>query len=409
MRPDEALAHLRRAWLRLAITWLVVWLIGYQLLRDAWPYAEQWLLLSGVTLAYSLWIAWRYLPENHRAGETAVLPTLGTGNRLTLLRGLLIGLLAGFLFQPWPQGALAWVVVLLYTTADIADYFDGYLARRANHATLLGGRLDMEFDGLGLMVVSLLAVWWGQLPWWYLSVGVARYLFVFGLWWRERRGLPVHDIPSSVHRRVVAGIQMGLMSVVLWPIVPAAGARLAGSILAFATLLSFLRDWLIASGVIDPAAAGYNRVRGLLWRLTTQWLPPIWRVVLVISMAIIYQSLDSAARPQAWVALLESWGVPGAPALATLLSLTALAGTLLVALGVFGRTAAIALLFPLGFDCATRGLTWENGLALTAVMWVLVLGSGRFALWPADDRFYLQRGAAQAAGDGGFVLETEAR
>ena len=178
---------MRRSWLRLALTWLVVWVLGFRLLQGVWPYANRWLLFSGLTLAYCLWLLWRYLPENHRAAETALLPRLGLGNRLTLLRGLAIALLAGFLFAPWPQGALAWVIALLYTLASSADYFDGAAARKTNHATQLGSRLDMEFDALGVAVVSLLAVWYGQVPWWFLGVGLARYGFVAGLAWRRRR------------------------------------------------------------------------------------------------------------------------------------------------------------------------------------------------------------------------------
>ena len=41
----------------------------------------------------------------------------------------------------------------LYTITDVADFFDGYVARRADHVTELGSVLDMEFDGLGTMIV----------------------------------------------------------------------------------------------------------------------------------------------------------------------------------------------------------------------------------------------------------------
>ncbi|MCZ7668816.1 MAG: hypothetical protein M5U34_17250 [Chloroflexi bacterium] len=53
----------------------------------------------------------------------------------------------------------------------------------------------MEFDGLGILLVSLLAVWYGQLPGWYLLIGLARYFFVFGLWLRQKRHLPHHAMP----------------------------------------------------------------------------------------------------------------------------------------------------------------------------------------------------------------------
>ncbi|MGB5061590.1 MAG: CDP-alcohol phosphatidyltransferase family protein, partial [Candidatus Promineifilaceae bacterium] len=171
-----------------------LWLVAGVGLWLVWPeYAPRWALLSGLMLAYVLALFWRNLPANHRQGETAVLPTLGLGNSLTLYRGLATALLTGFILSPWPGGFLAWIPAILYMTADIADYLDGYAARVAHHATRLGEILDMEYDGLSVLIVTLLAVWFGQLPLWYLPLGLARYLFVFGLWLRARRGLPIYD------------------------------------------------------------------------------------------------------------------------------------------------------------------------------------------------------------------------
>ena len=403
--PQGPLTILQRSWLRLALTWLVLWVIGYRLLSAEWPYAQRWLLLSGITLAYCLWLLWRFLPENQRVGETSVLPRLGLGNRLTLLRGLGIGLLAGFLFSPWPQGGLAWIIALLYTAVSIVDYFDGYVARKTNHATVLGSRLDMEFDGLGVLVVSLLAVWYGQLPWWFLSIGVARYLFVWGLWWRGRRGLPIFDIPPSIQRRILAGVQMGLLTVVLWPILPAPMATLAGTLVAVPTLIGFGRDYAIAAGWLDPANVPYNQIRHFLAVLLMRWLPPVWRLLLPVCMLLILQAADMWWRPTAWQALLLSWGLSGLPTtavLTTLLSLTAIICALLVLVGFAGRLTAVPLLFPIGFDIATRGLTTANGLALTAVMFVVLFGCGPWALWSPEDRLFLYRGAADTSGDDGI-------
>lgn len=158
------LTTLRRQWLIVALAWAGVWLAFYAALRPVWPASGRWLALSGLVLGYVLWVLWRNLSANHRPGESELLPALGPGNALTLVRGLCIGLLGGFLFGSWPVGALAWVIVLLYTVTDIADLLDGYLARRANHVTELGGVLDIEYDGLGTLVVILLAISFGQLP-----------------------------------------------------------------------------------------------------------------------------------------------------------------------------------------------------------------------------------------------------
>ena len=381
---------LQRTWLLVATLWLAVWLAFYAGLQGVWPEAERWLLLSGLVLGYELWVLWRNLPANHRPGESALLPSLGPGNALSLVRGLCIGLLAGFLFGPWPPGALAWVIVLLYTITDVADFLDGYVARRADHVTELGGVLDMEFDGLGTLIVILLAVSFGQLPPWYLLLGLARYLFLIGLWLRQRLGRPIADLPPSAHRRVFAGSQMGFLSVVLWPIMPRPMATVAGTLFAAATGLGFLRDWLVVSSALDPATPGYSRVQGALYRLFGVWLPPLWRLLLVISVAAVLRA-GWPLPPVAWRELLAGWGVPAAGVVAGLAAALAVVGGALVGLGVLPRLLSVALAVPIGFDIATRGLRWDNGLALVATTFIQLLGPGHFALWPAEERFMFRR------------------
>lgn len=384
------MSSLQRTWLLVAALWLAAWLAFYTLLRPTWPYSGRWLALSGLILAYELWTLWRNLPANHRPGESALLPSLGPGNALSLLRGLCIGLLAGFLFGPWPPGALAWVIVLLYTITDVADFFDGYVARRAGHVTELGGVLDMEFDGLGTLIVILLAVSFGQLPPWYLLLGLARYLFLVGLWLRRRLGRSIAPLPPSAHRRVFAGFQMGFLSVVLWPIMPQPMATVAGALFAMATGLGFLRDWLAVSGALDPAAPGFGRLQGVLYRLFGVWLPPLWRLLLVVAIAAVLRT-GWPLPPLAWRELLAGWGVPAAGVVAGLAATVAVIGGALVGLGVLPRLLSVALAVPIGFDIAARGLRWDNGLALVATIFIQLLGPGRFALWSVEERFVFHR------------------
>lgn len=342
-------------------------------------------------MAYCLWVVWQSLVENHRDGEVSLLATLGWGNRLTLMRGLAISLVAGFLFSPWPQGALAWLPVLLYTAADIADYFDGYAARVTNHATKLGERLDMEFDGLGMLVVSILAVWYGQLPWWYLILGLARYLFVFGLWWRKRRDLPIYEMQPSVHRRLFAGFQMGFMSAVLWPILPADGATVAGTLFAIPTALGFLRDWLVVNGRLDPKQPTYLRVQQWLVQVTRILAPPVMRAALLVSMVLMVGTLDSWIRPFPWQSLIASWGISFAPLLATVLGMIGILGSIMVISGSMGRLMSVAVVFPVGFDIASRGLNWVNGIALSCLICLMLLGTGPGSLWPVEERFVMKK------------------
>jgi CDP-diacylglycerol--glycerol-3-phosphate 3-phosphatidyltransferase len=392
---QSPLSKLRRNWLRLALIWLFVWLISYRLLLPVWSNSLRWLILSGLALGYGLRILWRDLALNHRLGESLLFSTLGWGNHLSMLRGLIIGLLAGFLFSPVPVAPLAWLIALLYTAASVADWLDGYVARKTNHVTELGQRLDMEFDAMGVAIVSLLAIGYGQLPPWFLIVALARYLFVFGLWWRRRAPRPVYEIPPSDHRRIMAGMMMGMMTVVLWPIVPAAMATIAGFVIATPVLLGFWRDWLFASGRLDSENETYRRLQHRLYVIMALWFPPFWRLILTVGMLHILQQVTPWHRPQAWLELLASWHVPLPAVAAMALSVTAVVGTLFVLFGFMGRLGAVFLFLPIGFDIATRGLFWDNGVALVCALCIALLGSGRFSLWQPEDAFVSQRRGAK--------------
>jgi CDP-diacylglycerol--glycerol-3-phosphate 3-phosphatidyltransferase len=72
---------------------------GFLVLSVAWQpgLAARWLVLPSLVIAYLLHVLWRNLELNHREGELDLLPDLGWGNRLTLLRGLLVAGMMGFL------------------------------------------------------------------------------------------------------------------------------------------------------------------------------------------------------------------------------------------------------------------------------------------------------------------------
>lgn len=392
IESSDELVLLQRRWRRVTAVYLFTLLLFYLMLRITLPHdALQWLGLAGITAVYCLWVVERHLAENRRVGETAVLPTFGWGNRLTILRGLLISLLAGFLFIPWPGGWLAWLPALLYTTADIADFLDGYAARKTNHATQLGVRLDMEFDGLGMLLVSLLAVWFGQLPEWYLLIGLARYFFLLGLWLRQKRRLPNLSMPHSWHRRIFAGFQMGFMSVVLWPIVPPVAATISGTIFALATAASFLRDWLVVVGWLEPQSNRYARWQRRLYRLFALHLPPVLR--LIFAGCVLGLMVETAVpwQPVGWAALFRSWHLPWPVFLASFWAAAALAAAVMITLGAMGRIMALVVVFPVGFDMVVNGANWVNGAALACAVLILLLGSGAFSVWQPEERFMVRR------------------
>jgi CDP-diacylglycerol--glycerol-3-phosphate 3-phosphatidyltransferase len=368
---NQILRNLRIKWGLTAFFGLVMLIGTYTWLRTWWehPNPLRWLLLSGLALTYLLWVTWRGLGDNHRHGEDELLPTLGLGNILSISRGFILVVFCGFLFSPWPTGRMAWLPGLLYTLAALPDYLDGTAARLTNHVTRLGETLDISIDSLGVLGVTVLSVQYGQVPWWYLPVGLARYIFLAGIWLRKRLALPVHELPFSVRRRGYAALTMGLFFVILYPVFTPPGTYIAATVFAIYLLGGFLWDWLLTIGWL-PAQPGARYLR--LENLVVNYLPLLLRALLFTWGLAVY-------LPN----LLSNSG-------AILLWAEALVIMCLV-LGIAGRVAAIAALVILGLHQASAPLSvLQLGLIILHTN-LLFLGTGRFSLWPFENHLIYRR------------------
>lgn len=394
---DPALAALRERWVGLVGVHILALVGGFVGLR-AGPgpaYARRWLPLSAAVSAYQLWFVWRRLSQNHRAGEAQLLPVFGSGNALSMLRGLLLALVAGFLPAPRPEGAVAWAPAFLYTLAGVADYFDGYLARLGDHATRLGEALDIELDALGILVIVALAIHLGSLPLWFLPIGLARYAFLFGRWLRRRMGKPLADLPPSVSRRPIAGLTMGFLSAMLWPIMRQPVTTIAGVLFGLPFAAGFCRDWLVVSGVIDPSSERYLAVRRSVKKAATRWAPVALRFIAVAALApgAVAKFADRAGQ----VAAYSGYGFPSPKFVVPLFGLVEAASLIALALGAAGRLAAFTLVVPLSLTTLAAGLTpaWTAGLVGTISL--LILGTGAYSLWQPEDRLFSRRAGEPAA------------
>jgi CDP-diacylglycerol--glycerol-3-phosphate 3-phosphatidyltransferase len=214
-----------------------------------------WLLIALACWGFVLWQCYRRLHLNRSVDTGTYYPRLGHANRVTLFRGWLIAATAGFLiaayrgvgFGDMPPG-LFYVPAAFYTLAAAGDWLDGYMARRQQQITQLGMELDTVLDAFGLLIAPLLAVLAGKLHISYLLVSVAYYLFQWGISWRQRHGRHVFPLSPSRLRRYLAGIQMALVSIALWPFVPAGLSTGFGIALMIPLLVGFCRDWLHVSG-----------------------------------------------------------------------------------------------------------------------------------------------------------------
>lgn len=363
---------------------------GFFLLRIYWSpvSAAQWLALSTAGAAYLLWILWRGLDYNRRADEKRLLRTLGLGNHLTLCRGALMASLVGFLFSSRPDGWLAWIPGSLYTLAAIIDLFDGYAARRTNQTTQLGEMLDLSLDGMGVFIAGLLAVQYGQVTSWYLLVASARYIFVAGIWLRKRRGLPVYDLPHSSARRPFAGVQMGFLSVILWPLFSPPMTEVAALLFALPFLARFGLDWLEVSCMTAKWATRKDLFSGFQHAITRH-LPVLLRGIVLIlligmtlsgtqSSAMLTQSLAGqySSYPFIWImAILILQGIGG----------------MLLAVGAAGRIAALAVLFSEGLLLRIASLTSADILLILCSAGLFLLGTGAYSLWKPEDRLIYRR------------------
>jgi len=371
----SALSNLHKQWAVFAAL-CVSFLSGvFILLSTYWQpdFAARWLILPSAVIAHLLAVLWRNLETNHRAGESQLFPTFGWGNTLTLLRGAWVAALAGFLFLPRPDGWLAWIPGILYTLSVAADFFDGYVARRTQRVTRLGEILDMSFDGLGVLVASILAIQYGQVPVWYLTVAFARPLFLAGLWLRRRLNKPSHDLPPSTSRRVFAGFQMGFLAVVLWPLFSPPGTLIAATLFGLPLLIGFARDWLAVSGNLRLCL----KIRGSPQKTLIHWLPVLLRLgILALSLGLL-RGASPDFKDQG-TALLLLGGLHAA-------------ATILIVFGAAARFSAILALCLLGFYQMFTSLTpvqFALGAIYTAILY---LGSGAFSLWTPEDQLVYRR------------------
>jgi CDP-diacylglycerol--glycerol-3-phosphate 3-phosphatidyltransferase len=210
-------------------------------------------VIAGVCWGGQLWYV-SYSVDVVQATRDAWRRLFGLANALTLLRGALYAVVAGFVVVR-PGTDLAWVPALCYGAGALLDKLDGTIARTIGQQTPLGARLDTAFDTFGFVAAPLVAVLWGLLPIWYLSLSAARYVFLGGIYWRRLRDRPVFDRPDSDLGKYLAGVQMAFLTVALAPPAPTPFIRTIAPLVLAPSLAVFARDYLAVSGRL-PGSAG---------------------------------------------------------------------------------------------------------------------------------------------------------
>jgi CDP-diacylglycerol--glycerol-3-phosphate 3-phosphatidyltransferase len=243
-----------RYWVLPSVLFLLGFGAFYVLLARVSGVLGLWALAALPVLVYELVFLKRKEHLNRRRQDTPLREHLGIANGISLVRGFLLALLVGFLFAPEPEGWYRWFPAVLYAVAIVTDFFDGLVARKTDTTTLLGEALDMEFDGIGILVAVSLCVSYDVLPAPFLAVGFARYAFVAGLWMVRRTGRETRTLAFSARRKVLAGVQMTVLAVLLVPGIPAIVAVIAETLVAIPFLGGFVKDWVSAAGILDASS-----------------------------------------------------------------------------------------------------------------------------------------------------------
>ena len=330
--------------------------------------------ISTAIWLFSYWHAWKRADLNRRDINSVHYPNLGWANGLTLLRGGLIALTGGFLLQPAPYGLLAWIPGVIYGLAAILDRIDGFVARRTKRTTLLGSELDTVFDALGLLIAPLLAIQLGKLDWSFLTVSLAYYFFIAGIYWRQKKSRPVYPLLPSQLRRAFAGFQMGFVALALIPLFPAKATKLLGTAFMLPILIGFAFDWLIVSGRVIGTSAPIQKLLRRIDLLSKNLLQPALRFtvgLLVVSLLQFNTQLFEA----------DAFGVNQSNHASLVLSLLAI----LIITGTGARLAAFALLITCTYLFNYTAIYWYQSILLIASSWLLLLGPGNYCLWRGDD------------------------
>lgn len=221
--------------------------------------------IAGICLAGQLWYVAFGLGDVGERGTHADESTAGSAERddhlrlaglangVTLIRGALYAVVAGLIVAP-PDAGVAWLAATAYGTGVLLDGLDGRVARTIGTETDIGRQLDMAFDTFGFVAAPLVAVVWGILPVWYLSLSAARYVFRGAVGLRRARGRPAFDLPDSDLGKYLAGVQMCFVTVALVPATPTPIVQTVAPIILTPSLAVFVRDYLVVSGRISKHA-----------------------------------------------------------------------------------------------------------------------------------------------------------
>ena len=172
--------------------------------------------------------------------RSSTIAVMGMANRITLVRGVLIGWIAAFSASTGSHEQMLWVAGVA-SLALVMDGLDGLVARATQGESAYGAQLDMEYDAMLMVILSWLAVQWGQAGAWVLFCGLARYVWIavqLAVSWFRRA------LPDSFRRKTACVV--GIVGLIM-AIAPIPGPKLWAATATATLAVSFWIDatWLV--------------------------------------------------------------------------------------------------------------------------------------------------------------------
>jgi CDP-diacylglycerol--glycerol-3-phosphate 3-phosphatidyltransferase len=240
------------------------------------------------------------------------------------------------------------------------------VARLTRTESLLGKRLDISMDALGLLVASAAAVFLKRLPPAFLLVGLSYYLFHSGLTHRRFRGKIVRSLADRPFGRAMAGVHMGFVGLALIPAFSETLLKHAAMLFMLPFLFGFVWDWLVVTGRLGDEAADRW---GMLFLRSGTVVAGAARLVILLAGIPAWHAVF-AIRPSGAVVWVVLW--------------------CMMASGWLGRSAAVAgaviaaVLLPPATPIALQVLVFDCMVVL------IITGTGRWSLWRPEDTFFLE-------------------
>ncbi|KXS37312.1 MAG: CDP-alcohol phosphatidyltransferase [Halomonadaceae bacterium T82-2] len=194
-----------------------------------------WRLSAGAVFAGMLaMVLWR-LPVTREP--------LGWANRVTLVRGMLVAMIAGAVVFPEFMASRGGAMAGLALVALLLDGVDGWVARLTHSVSRFGARFDMELDAFFILVLCSALVALDKAGPWVLAIGALRYLFVAAGWYAAWLRRP---LPESRRRKVICVWQVATLLTGLLPFAPVPLVALLAGVALVLLVLSFVLDihWL---------------------------------------------------------------------------------------------------------------------------------------------------------------------